>query len=485
MQPEGEMARRRHILIATICLAALAGCAQRPYTPPTTPTPTAYKQAALTSPSAKLPEGMPAAVPSDTWWLVFNDPVLDDLERRVDASNQDLAAAEAAVRQARAVVAEQQAGFFPIVELSGDASRIKSSSGTGSSGTPARSRAPVNSYNVQLGASWEPDLWGRVREQVTSAEANAAASVADLGAVRLVAQSQLATNYLQFRNTDAEIAVVMGTIEAFQRALKIAQNRYDAGLAPRADLLQAQSQLATTRAELEGLEQTRAQLEHAIAILVGQPPADVSLDVWLQADPPVPQIPAGVPSELLLRRPDIAAAERRVAAANATIGVAEADYFPRIVLTGATGFAASDLARLINSSTNLWSLGLSVVETVFDGGARSARTDQAKAAYEQVIARYRQTALTAFQEVENQLAAQRILAQQHELRRQASVAADEAERLALNQYSAGRSAYTEVIIAQVGALNARRSLAQVISNRQTAAVALIQALGGGWAAEAR
>lgn len=465
------------ILATAICALVLAGCAKgQDYVTPTAPVASAYKE---------TPPGWRVAEPADLldrgpWWLLFNDPLLDELERKVEVSNQTLAGAEAAYRQARALVREQRASFFPTVTLDGTATRSQASAG--SSGIR---RNPETSYRIDIGATWEPDVWGRIRNTVTVAEANAEASAADLASARLSAQGELATNYLQLRSVDAAVELLIATVDAYREALRITRNRYDAGIAPMTDVLQAETQLTSTEADLEGLDRQRAQLEHAVAVLVGQAPGDFSIPVRLQADPTIPEVPPGLPSQLLLRRPDIAASERRVASANASIGVAEAAFFPDFTLTGVYGFSGPELGRLINASSSLWSLGLSVAQTVFDAGARTARADQAKAEYDQTVANYRQTVLSAFGDVEDQLAAARVLARQHELRQRASAAADEAERMALNQYQAGRLGYSDVIVSQVAALNARRQLAQVVADRQTSAVALIQALGGGWTSPRR
>ena len=464
-------------ILAALFALTLAGCARGPaYTTPTTPVAAAYKE---------TPPGWKVAEPADAldrgpWWQLFNDPLLDELERKVEVSNQTLAEAEARYRSARALVREQRAALFPSVDLSGSAQRSQSSAGSSGVRPPAQS-----SYRIDIGGTWEPDVWGRIRSTVTAAEASAEASAADLASARLSAQGELATNYLQLRNVDSLIALLVATVEAYEEALRITQNRFDAGIAPRSDVLQAQTQLASAQADLEGLDRQRAQLEHAIAVLIGEAPGSFSLAVALQNDPVVPAVPPGIPSQLLLRRPDIAAAERRVASANASIGAAEAAFFPDFTLTGTTGFSGPEFGRLLSASQSLWSLGLSVAQTLFDAGARDARLEQAKADYDRTVAVYRQTALTAFGDVEDQLAAARVLERQYELRRQASTAADEAERLAINQYQAGRLGYADVIIAQVSAFNARRQLAQVISDRQTSTVALIQALGGGWSAQPR
>jgi NodT family efflux transporter outer membrane factor (OMF) lipoprotein len=464
------------LLLAFLALQ-LAGCARgREHVLPATPIAAAYKE---------TPPGWKVAAPADVlergpWWMLFNDPLLDELERKVEVSNQTLAEAEARYRSARALVQEQRSALFPTVDISGSSQRAQSSAGATGVRPPAS-----NSYRIAIGGTWEPDVWGRIRSTVTAAEASAEASAADLAAARLSVQGELATNYLQLRNVDSLIALLVATVDAYEEALRITQNRFDAGIAPRSDVLQAETQLASAQADLEGLDRQRAQLEHAIAVLIGEAPGNFSLAVALQTDPVVPVVPPGIPSQLLLRRPDIAAAERRVASANASIGAAEAAFFPDFSLTGTYGFSGPELGRFARASQSLWSLGLAVAQTVFDGGARAARTDQAKAEYDRTVANYRQTALTAFGDVEDQLAAARVLERQQELRQQASRAADEAERLAINQYQAGRLGYADVIVAQVAAFNARRQLAQVIADRQTSAVALIQALGGGWSTPPR
>ena len=348
------------------------------------------------------------------------------------------------------------------------------SSTTGS----AASRAG-NNVQLSIGGTWEPDVWGRLRATANNASASAQASAADLASARLAAQGELVADYLSLRLADAQAALLRDTIAGYERALQIARNRYAAGVAPKTDALQSETQLANAQADLAGLQRQRAQLEHAIAVLVGKAPAGFAIApaAWTAV---VPQVPAGVPSTLLQRRPDIAAAERRVAAANEQIGVARAAYFPNLGLNASYGSGATTVADLFSASTTLWSLGVSAAQTLFNAGATGARVDQTHAAYEQAVARYRQTVLSAFQQVEDQLAAAQILQRQQELRRAASQAADEAEAQFLNRYRAGQVSYTEVVTAQVSALNARRALAQAQADRQTAAVALIQALGGGW-----
>lgn len=446
----------------------LGGCAVGPRydRPPTVDTPAAFK------------EGQGEwirAVPADTlergpWWQLFNDPVLDELAARVEVSNQNVAAAVAAYAQARALVAQQRASLFPTVTLDVGASR---SGGRGD--TPER-----GSYSVGIGGSWEPDVWGRLSRGVDGARAGEQASQADLAAARLSSQGELAINYFNLREQDAQIALLQQTIAGYQRSLQIATNRYNVGIVARTDVLQAQTQLANAQAELLGLQRQRAQLEHAIAVLVGQAPASFTLAAVPTPNLSVPDVPLDVPSTLLQRRPDIAAAERRVAQANEQIGIAQSAYFPSLRLSGSAGLGAARIGDLFSASALVWSLGASAAQSLFNAGATGARVEGARASFDQAAARYRQTVLAAFQDVEDQLVASRVLGQQLALRQQATAAADQVEQQVLNRYQAGQVNYTEVINAQVTAQNARRNLLQLQADRQVAAVALIQALGGGW-----
>jgi NodT family efflux transporter outer membrane factor (OMF) lipoprotein len=462
--------------------AVLAGCAVGPnYHRPSTPISAAFKEQpgwTLAAPADALDRG--------DWWTLFGDPVLDGLEQRVQVSNQNIAAAEAAYRQARALVRQQRASLFPTVTLNGGGTRTGGGGGGqviigGGSGpgTFTGGGGAHTSYRVDIGGSWEPDVWGRIRRTIENARANAQASEADLAAARLSAQGELAADYFGLRETDAAEELSRSTVASYQRSLKITQNRYNAGVAAHSDVLQTQTQLLSAQADLAGLEQQRATYEHAIAVLVGEAPANFSLAPapW---SPRIPEIPVSVPSVLLQRRPDIASAERRVAAANAQVGVNVAAYFPDITLTGSGDFSGSNLGQLFSASNFVWSLGAQLAETIFDAGARSARVSQARAAYDQAVAQYRQTALSAFQDVEDQLAATRLLAREYALRQQASAAADLAEQMVVNQYQAGTVSYVEVATAQASAYSARRSLVQAAANRETTAVSLIQALGGGW-----
>ncbi|MES2152280.1 MAG: efflux transporter outer membrane subunit [Pseudomonadota bacterium] len=453
--------RLRLLALATALLTC--GCAVGPaYQRPSTPEPPAFKEAA----------GWAPAAPADTlergpWWTLFGDPLLNQLAGQVEVSNQNVAAAVASYAQARALVQEQRASLFPTVSLTGGADR---SGGGAASG---------DRYHLNIGGSWEVDTWGRLRASVSGAGAAAAASAADLAAARLSAQGELAANYFSLRQTDAQLALLSATIDGYQRVQQITQNRFNAGIAAKSDVLQAQTQLANAQVDALALGRQRAQLEHAMAVLLGKAPADFSLAVapWAAN---VPEVPVGVPSTLLQRRPDIAAAERRVAQANEQIGIARAAYFPTIGLTASYGTAGSRVADLFSASNALWSFGVSAAQSLFNAGATRAHVAGAQAQHDAAVARYRQTVLEAFADVENQLAATRVLVAQQVLRRQASEAADQVEAQILNRYKAGQVSYAEVVQSQQTALSARRSLVQSQADRQTTAVALIQSIGGGW-----
>jgi len=474
---------------ALLTVSLLAGCAVGPaYQRPTTPEPGAYKEL----------QGWVPAAPADAlergpWWTLFGDPQLNELAASVEVSNQNVAAAVAAYAQARALVTEQRASLFPSVTLNGSGTR-SGTRGGGSGNATVDANGNIigggseggsvrNAYRLSLGTSWEPDVWGRLRAGVTAASASAQASAADLASARLSAQGEVASDYLQLRSVDAQRALLANTIAGYERELKIQQNRYNVGIIPHSDVYQAETQLANAQSDDLTLARQRAQLEHAIAVLVGKTPAEFAITPNPTWQVTVPEVPVGVPSTLLQRRPDIAAAERRVAAANEQIGIARSAYFPNIGLSASYGTSASRVGELFNASAAAWSFGLSAAQTLFDAGATRARVAGARAAHEEAVARYRQTVLDAFADVEDQLAATRVLSQQQELQRRASEAADKVEQQVLNRYKAGQVSYTDVVQAQITALNARRALVTTQSTRQTTAVALVQALGGGWHAE--
>lgn len=467
--------------VSAVLVAALAGCSFAPH----------YARPAMKLPAEWKPvEGWQPANPNDgaprgDWWTLFGDTTLADLVARADAHNQTLAQAAATYRQARAATREARASLFPTVTASGSVTHtVSGGSRSIVTGGVSSSGARVsNNYTASLGGSWQPDLFGKVTNTVSNAKATEQARLADLASARLALHGELATDYLSLRASDAQIASLTATVEAYQRSLTIATNRYNAGIAPHTDAYQAQSQLASAQSDLEGEKRTRAQFEDAIAVLVGENPASFTLaSLGVAWAPMTPDVPVALPSTLLERRPDIASAERQVAAANAQIGVARAAFFPTIGLSGNGGFNNNSLSGLFSSSALLWSLGAQVSETLLDFGARTARVVQARAAYEGAVANYRQITLTAFQDVQDNLVATQVLARQEALLRQASVAADKSEVSIRDQYRAGIVVYTDVVTAQATALSARRSLIQGQLDRQNAAVALIQALGGGWQA---
>jgi NodT family efflux transporter outer membrane factor (OMF) lipoprotein len=451
-------------LAATLALSGCANLAPK-YEVPAVDTPVAFKQG----------QGeWIRAVPADTlqrgpWWELLGDPTLNTLAAQVEVTNNNVAAAAAAYAQARALTQEQRATLFPRVDL--DASGTKS----GGKDQPTRS-----SYQLGLGASWEPDVWGRLRLGVSRSRAGEQASAADLAAATLAAQGELAVAYFGVREADLLRLSLSETVKGYERSLEIARNRYNVGIVARTDVLQAETQLANARAELLGIERQRAVFEHAVAVLLGKAPANFDLPVDPQWRPRVPDIPLEVPSALLQRRPDIAAAERRVAQANAAIGIERAGYFPSLRLSGSLGSSAASIGDLFSVSSLVWSLGAALAQTIFDAGATSARVTGARAAHEEASARYRQAVLTAFQDVEDQLVALRVLGQQQALRQQAWEAAELVEQQVLNRYRSGLVNFSEVVTAQASAASARRALVQLQTDRQVAAVTLIQALGGGW-----
>ncbi|WP_370663631.1 efflux transporter outer membrane subunit [Massilia agri] len=451
--------------IALLVTATLSGCAVGPaYERPATPEPAAFKEA----------QGWVPAAPADAldrgpWWQLFNDPVLNELAASVEVSNQNVAAAVAAYAQARAIVAQERAALFPSVSLGLSADR-----------SGVRNGGASTAYRLNLGGDWEPDVWGRLRAGVTSAQASAEATAADLASARLSAQGEVAANYFTIRALDAQRTLLESSIAGYERELRITENRYNVGIVARTDVLQAQTQLANARNDALTLQRQRAQFEHAIAVLVGKAPSEFTLAPAAAWQVHVPAIPVGVPATLLQRRPDIAAAERDVAAANAEIGIARSAYFPNIGLSASLGSGGARFSDLFSASNAAWSLGLSAAQSIFNAGATRAGVAGAEARHQAAVARYRQTVLNAFADVEDQLTAVRVLEQQQELRRVASEAADKVEQQILNRYRAGQVSYSEVVQAQNTALNARRSLVQVQADRQGAAVSLIQALGGGW-----
>ncbi|CUA94265.1 efflux transporter outer membrane subunit [Thiomonas bhubaneswarensis] len=459
---------RRPLFISSLALL-LGACAATPPEPPVrVPVPAHYAQAQ----GDWQPAQALAAAPRGAWWNVFDDPVLAALQAQVAQHNQSLAAQLAAYEQAQAAVAQAQAAYYPAVTAGALATRAR----TANTGNVS------NSVNVSLGASWEPDLWGKVRLQVQAGQATAAASAAILANTQLSLQSTLATSYLQLRTVDAQIRLAQDTVAAYARALQITENRYKAGVGTTADVASARTQLLQAQTSLTDLGVTRVQLQNAIAVLVGKPPADFTLPAT-DTLPQVPAIPAGVPSQLLQRRPDLAAAQAQVQAANAQIGVAQTAWFPNLTLSAQGGSQAARIAELFSAPSLFWSLGPQLAATLFDGGLRRAQVQSSEAAYRQTVANYRQSVLTALQQVENNLAAQRILEQEAKQQAEVVQAAEVSLRLAENQYKAGTAPYLNVLTAQTTATSARNAQLTLLNRRYAAAVGLIQALGGGWGDE--
>jgi NodT family efflux transporter outer membrane factor (OMF) lipoprotein len=464
----------RYLAAATI-LALLAACTVGPnYVRPTADTPAVFKEM----------EGWKTAQPRDQelrgkWWEVYNDPLLNRLMEQVSVSNQNLVQAAAQFRQARALVQSARSGYLPTVSAGASVTRSQPPTGFVSQNQNVNARGPSTSYRLSLDAVWELDLWGRVRRTVESNEAGAQASAADLEALRLSVQAELAQNYFQLRALDAEKQLFDDTIAAYQRSLTLTQNQYTAGIVAKVDVIQAQTQLKTTQAQALDIGVQRAQLEHAIALLIGKPASSYALAVApLTALPPA--LPVGIPSSLLERRPDIAAAERRMAEANAQIGVTEAAYYPSLILSASGGFQSSSFSNWLTVPSRFWSVGPALAQTLFDGGLRRAQTDQAIAAYDANVAGYRQTVLTGFKEVEDNLAALRILEEEAAIQDEAVQNARQSVVLTTNQYKAGIVSYLGVALVQATALNNERAAVDVLNRRLAASVLLIKALGGGW-----
>jgi len=453
-------------------MALTAGCAVGPdYQRPETAAVPEYKEAGdwkLAQPQDHLDRGR--------WWEVFGDPQLDALLGQVEVSNQNVLAAEAGLRQAQALVNASRSAYFPTLEL--DASVIRSRSPTGVTGGTTAGRVLTN-RSASLSSAWEVDLWGRLRRTVESVEANAQASGADLAAARLSVQAELAADYFQLRALDAQRRLLDDTAAAFGKSQELTRNRYAAGVAAKVDVVQGETQLRSTQAQAVDLGVQRAQLEHAIAVLIGRPPSGFSIaPTPLTATPP--RVPPGLPSELLERRPDIAAAERRVAAANAQIGVAQAAYFPSLTLSASYGSRSADASQWLTAPSRFWSIGPALVQSIFDAGLRRAQTEQAIASYDATVANYRQAVLAGFQEVEDNLAALRILEEEARVQDEAVRAARESVDLTLNQYKAGIVNYINVVAVQTAQLNNERTAVNILGRRLVAAVGLIKALGGGW-----
>ncbi len=445
----------------------LASCALvSDYRRPQTVSPPAYKENKdwkIAEPRDNVTRGK--------WWEIFGDPQLNVLADKIAVSNLTLRVAEANYRRAQALTQSARAALLPTV--SGAAGVTRAGSGA---------RASATTYDIGASASWDADLWGRVRRNIESNQASADASAADFESTRLLLQSELVINYLQLRVLDTQKKLLDETAEAFAKSLQLTQNRYKAGLAGRVDVAQAEAQLKSTQAQSIDTGVQRAQLEHAIAALLGAAPAEFALPPAV-VKAVVPAIPAGLPSELLERRPDIAAAERRVAAANAQIGVAKAAFYPSLTLSGSAGFQNTSWSRWLSAPSRVWSLGPDLAQSIFDGGQREALTNQAIASYDASVATYIQTVLNAFQDVEDALATLRILEQEAKVQNEAVVAARQSVELTVNQYKAGLVSFLNVVTVQTTLLSNERTALAILGRRLTAAAQLVRALGGGWTVE--
>jgi|TARA_R110000851_G_scaffold333553_1_gene516345 NodT family efflux transporter outer membrane factor (OMF) lipoprotein len=452
--------------LATLLMLTMAGCAVGPdYTAPSVDVGQAYENQ----------EGWVRAQPGvvelrSDWWRLFDDPVLNGLMQAVLVNNQTIAQFEAQYRQAQSLLRESQAQFFPSVNA--DAGFTRSGSGSGSEGVSQQ-------YRLAGSVSWEPDLWGRIRRTVEAESAQLQASEAELAATRLSVQSTLAQTYFRLRSYDAELRLYEQTVDAYRRSLQTNQNRLDAGVAAQLDVESARVQLNNALTQQQALRRQRAQLENAMAVLIGKPPSQFALPSE-SVSIAVPEIPAGLPSALLQRRPDIASAERQVAAANAQIGVAQSAWFPNLILSAEGGYRSGQWAQWLSAPFSFWSLGPALAMTIFDGGAREARIEQAQAGYEAQVAAYRQTVLTALREVEDYLVDLNSLEREQQSQQRALTAARESLRLTLNQYNAGLIDYLSVVQVETTALTAERASLSLSADRLIAAVQLIAALGGGW-----
>jgi NodT family efflux transporter outer membrane factor (OMF) lipoprotein len=473
---------RRRPSAALIAMLGLNACAVGPnYHRPPAPVPQAYKE---------LPKDAPVWTPISPrdgtdrgpWWSVYADPELDRLEQQVNISNQNVKQFEAQYRQAVGLLDEARAQLFPVLGATtagqrggggGGATSTSSSVGSGAGGRP------INQFRLEATVSWTPDIWGTVRRQIESRKANVQVSKADLANAQLSAQATLATDYFDLRAADSLRALLTKDVELDRRALEIAQNQLNGGLATDADVAEAQSLLQSTQAQLIAVDQQRGTFEHAIAVLAGHLPSEISVSpAPLPAK--VPDIPVAVPSSLLERNPSIAAAERQMQQESALIGVAIGAYFPTVSLSGLGGYAGSQVSRLINLGNRIWSIGASATDTLYDFGARAGAVTAARATYDQYVAVYRQTVLTTFQQVEDELLALRVLQNEAGYEDQAVKSAQTAADVALNEYNAGTVAYTTVITALQTLITAQQTALTIQQNRLVASVTLIEALGGGW-----
>jgi NodT family efflux transporter outer membrane factor (OMF) lipoprotein len=468
-------------LLASLLL--LSGCTVGPnYHRPTAPAAPAFKESAVVPPPDLPGGGWKQVTPNDSairpnWWEIYQDPELDKLEQQVAVSNQTLKASYEQYVQARAAVQFYRSQYFPTVQAGPSATRERQSQNR-----PLYVPGSKSTYNdlfLQGEVSWEPDLWGNIRRQVESQRATAQATAADLANVDLSLRSELATDYFELRGLDTQQRLLDNTVVQYEAYLELTKTRFVGGVATDSDVALAQTQLDQTRAQAIDVGVARAQFEHAIATLTGVPASSFSLPA-APLDLPLPQVPVGVPSQLLERRPDVAAAERRANAANAQIGIAIAAYYPTINITGTGGFESKNAGTLIQGPSALWSLGGSAVELLFDAGRRHALTEEARAGYEQNVANYRETVLQAFQEVEDNLSGLRILNSESSAQQRAVDSARRSLSISTNRYKGGVTTYLEVITAQATQLSNERTAADITTREFAASVQLVKALGGGW-----
>jgi NodT family efflux transporter outer membrane factor (OMF) lipoprotein len=472
----------KYTIAGLVSVISLAGCSVGPkYVRPAVATTPAYRE--------QPPDSFKGAVmwqpaqPGDQqlrgkWWEAFGDPKLNALEEQVTVSNEDLKAAEARFREARALVRFNRAAEFPTISVGPSASYVKDSNNTPSFPTSVSHNASGD-FVLPFDLSYEIDLWGRVRRTVAAAREETQATAADVATASLSLHAELAIDYFELRSADTQKRILDDTVKVYTDNYRLTETRFEGGASPRSDVAQAKTQLDDTRVQDTDVTVQRAAYEHAIAVLMGKPPAEFSLaPAPLGLAPPA--IPVGLPSELLERRPDIAAGERRVAEANQQIGIARAAYFPTLTLDGTAGWESTHVASLLNGPNALWAVGPGLIETLFDAGRRRASSQAAWANFDATTANYRQTTLTAFQEVEDNLAALRILEQETQQQHEATAAAEDWLGVSMNRYTGGVDNYLQVIIAQSSALTNERNDADIVRRRMDASVLLIKALGGGW-----
>jgi NodT family efflux transporter outer membrane factor (OMF) lipoprotein len=475
--------RRCSAAIAGAALLALTGCMVGPkYVKPTVPMTPGFKEAGPDAykENANWHVAQPAdAVQRGEWWTIFGDAELNALEPQIAANNQDLKAADARFREARALIRFNRASLYPTIGVAPFAGGVRESSNQPYFSQTLTNGNGESAIQLPVDLNYEIDFWGRIRRTVSAAREEAQASAADRQTAMLSLQAELAVDYFEARSADAEEKLLDDTVKNYEEAYRITSNRFEGGISPQSDVDQAETQLEAARVQAHDITLRRAQFEHAIAVLLGVPPASFSLsNLPLDARPPA--IPTGLPSELLERRPDIAAAERRVAEANDRIGIARAAFYPTVSLNGTIGFEGSSFANLFSPASFLWSIGPTLSETVFDAGRRSSLSEQANASYDETVANYRQTTLNAFQQVEDNLVALRVLNQEADHQRKATLAAQSAEQIFNNRYVGGLDTYLQVVTAQTTALINEQNDIDLMRREMDASVLLIKALGGGW-----